>query len=62
MTPASVPKFEFSHMGMFVADLARMRDFYTRVLGFTVTDSGELDAIQQEWLSDTTGAPVISVD
>ena len=30
-------------MGMFVADLARMRDFYTRVLGFTVTDSGELE-------------------
>jgi catechol 2,3-dioxygenase-like lactoylglutathione lyase family enzyme len=30
-------------MGMFVADLARMRDFYTRVLGFTVTDSGEMD-------------------
>ncbi len=27
-----------------------------------LTDSGELDAIQQEWLSDTTGAPVISVD
>ena len=39
----SVPKFAFSHMGMFVADLARMRDFYTRVLGFTVTDSGELE-------------------
>jgi catechol 2,3-dioxygenase-like lactoylglutathione lyase family enzyme len=39
----SVPKFAFSHMGMFVADLAKMRDFYTRVLGFTVTDSGELE-------------------
>src|SRR5438046_10360290 len=42
-TPAPIPKFAFSHMGMFVADLARMRDFYTRVLGFTVTDTGELD-------------------
>src|SRR3954471_10339961 len=42
-TPAPIPKFAFSHMGMFVADLARMRDFYTRVLGFTVTDSGDLD-------------------
>lgn len=30
-------------MGMFVADIARMRDFYTRVLGFTVTDSGVLE-------------------
>ncbi len=28
----------------------------------TLTDSGELDAIQQEWLSDSTGAPVIAVD
>src|ERR1051325_11894082 len=37
------PAFSFSHMGMFVADLARMRDFYTRVLGFTVTDAGALD-------------------
>ena len=42
-TPASIPKFAFSHMGMFVADLARMRDFYTRVLGFTVTDEGDLE-------------------
>ncbi len=39
----STPAFSFSHMGMFVADLARMRDFYTRVLGFTVTDEGETD-------------------
>ena len=39
----STPAFKFSHMGMFVADLARMRDFYTRVLGFTVTDEGETD-------------------
>jgi catechol-2,3-dioxygenase len=30
-------------MGMFVADIARMRDFYTRVLGFTVTDAGEME-------------------
>jgi polar amino acid transport system substrate-binding protein len=28
----------------------------------TLTDSGELAAIQQEWLSDTTGAPVISAE
>src|SRR4051812_44882467 len=39
----STPAFSFSHMGMFVADLARMRDFYTRVLGFTVTDEGDLE-------------------
>lgn len=26
------------HVGLFVSDLAKMRDFYTRVLGMTVTD------------------------
>jgi catechol 2,3-dioxygenase-like lactoylglutathione lyase family enzyme len=39
----SVPEFAFSHMGMFVADIARMEDFYTRVLGFTATDRGDLE-------------------
>jgi len=28
---------------MHVTDIARMRDFYTRVMGFTVTDEGELE-------------------
>src|SRR5438270_11510700 len=39
----SVPRLSFSHMGIFVTELARMEDFYTRVLGFTVTDRGELE-------------------
>jgi len=39
---SGVPRFSFSHMGMFVADIARMEDFYTRVLGFAVTDRGLL--------------------
>jgi len=39
----TVPEFAFSHMGMFVADVARMEDFYTRVMGFTVTDRGDLE-------------------
>ena len=38
-----VPEFSFSHMGVFASDLARMEDFYTRVLGFTATDRGELE-------------------
>src|SRR3982750_2288937 len=38
-----VPEFAFSHMGIFVADVARMEDFYTRVMGFTVTDRGDLE-------------------
>lgn len=37
------PALTFSHFGFFVRDLDRMVDFYTRVLGFTVSDRGELD-------------------
>jgi catechol 2,3-dioxygenase len=29
-----------SHIGLYVYDLPKMEDFYTRVLGFTVTDRG----------------------
>ena len=38
-----VPAVAFSHVGLFVHDLALMEDFYHRVLGFTVTDRGELE-------------------
>lgn len=31
-----------SHMGFFVTDMAKVEDFYTRVLEFTVTDRGTL--------------------
>lgn len=41
---APVPGLSFSHIGIFVADMARMVDFYDRVLGFTVTDRGVLDS------------------
>ena len=37
-----VPDVAFSHVGLFVHDLERMEGFYRRVLGFTVTDRGEL--------------------
>src|SRR5262245_51853236 len=46
-----VPDFSFSHMGMFAADLGRMEDFYTRVLGFAVTDRGDLGATKLVFLS-----------
>src|SRR5690349_7253832 len=39
----SVPEFSFSHMGMHVVDAQRMEDFYTRVMGFAVTDRGTLE-------------------
>jgi catechol 2,3-dioxygenase len=32
----------FSHMGVSVIDIAKMETFYTGVLGFTVTDRGEI--------------------
>jgi len=36
---------------MFVTDLARMEDFYTRVLGFTATDRGQLGSTTLVFLS-----------
>jgi catechol-2,3-dioxygenase len=38
-------------MGLYVTDLARMEDFYTRLLGFTVTDRGDLGSTQLVFLS-----------
>ena len=38
-------------MGIHVSDLARMEDFYTRVLGFAVTDRGALGKIDIVFLS-----------
>jgi len=40
---ASRPKLSFSHLGFYVRDIPSMEDFYTRVMGFTVSDRGELD-------------------
>jgi len=39
----AVPKLALSHVGFHVTDIAKMRDFYTRVLGFTVTDEGTIN-------------------
>ena len=36
------PAVSFSHFGIHVTDLARMEEFYTRVLGLVVTDRGPL--------------------
>jgi len=51
MVPEMVPELSFSHMGMFATDLARMEDFYTRVLGFAVTDRGSLGPVSLVFLS-----------
>lgn len=37
-----MPKWELSHIGLFVTDMDRMREFYTRLLGFKVMDAGEI--------------------
>jgi catechol-2,3-dioxygenase len=37
---ATGPKLLFSHLGLVVKDLPMMVDFYTRVLGYQVTDRG----------------------
>ena len=34
------PRMKFSHLGLVVSDLETMQDFYTRVLGFELTDKG----------------------
>jgi catechol-2,3-dioxygenase len=40
--PMKRPGLTFSHVGLFVHDLDKMEDFYTRILEFTVTDRGQL--------------------
>ena len=52
-TPAL--NLRFSHFGMSVSNLARSEDFYTRVLGFTVTDRGEALGMQLIFLSRSPG-------
>ena len=41
--PGPTMRISFSHFGLYVVDLAKMEDFYTRFMGFTVTDRGPLD-------------------
>jgi catechol 2,3-dioxygenase len=40
MNPA--PMMAFSHMGIYVCDMEKMLDFYTEVLGFSVTDRANI--------------------
>ncbi len=40
---SAVPSIALSHFGIYVTDIGRMEAFYTRFLGFTVTDRGALD-------------------
>ena len=38
---ATAGRMSFSHLGIYVTDLPMMEEFYTRMLGFIVTDRGE---------------------
>jgi catechol 2,3-dioxygenase-like lactoylglutathione lyase family enzyme len=49
------PALSFSHLGIHVTDLGRMEHFYSRVLGFTVTDRGKLGAADLVFLSRVPG-------
>ena len=48
---ASVPALSFSHVGFYVRDIALMEDFFRRVLGFIVTDRGNLGPVQLVFFS-----------
>lgn len=41
----------FGHMGISVSDIGKMEDFYTRILGFTVTDRGDVGGLKLVFLS-----------
>lgn len=47
----TAPNLKFSHMGLSVKDIGKMEKFYTRALGFTVTDRGEAAGMQIVFLS-----------
>ncbi|MEO8718559.1 MAG: VOC family protein [Burkholderiales bacterium] len=46
-----IPAVRFSHLGLYVHDIARMERFYTGLLGFVVSDRGALGATQLVFLS-----------
>jgi len=46
-----VPKMAFAHMGLFVVDMTPMVDFYTRVLGFCITDRAAIRGVNFVFLS-----------
>jgi catechol 2,3-dioxygenase len=46
-----VPNLMFSHLGIACSDMEKMEDFYTRVLGFTVTDRGDAAGMSLVFMS-----------
>lgn len=45
------PNIQFSHFGFATSDLPKMVDFYTRVLGFSITDKGFVEGMDLVFMS-----------
>lgn len=45
------PRMAFSHIGLYVADMAAMVSFYTGVLGFSITDQAHIRGADVVFLS-----------
>lgn len=50
-----LPPVTLSHFGFHVFDLARMESFYSRVMGFTVSDRGEVGGFSAVFLTRDPG-------
>jgi len=50
----ALPQISFSHVGVYVYDIAKMVDFYERMLGLVVTDRGPLRGGEIVFLSRDT--------
>jgi catechol 2,3-dioxygenase len=48
---SATPAVRFSHVGIFVCDIARMERFYTEFLGLLSSDSGALGPVSMVFLS-----------
>lgn len=48
---ADALQIQLSHIGIFATDVERMKEFYCRVLGMTVTDEGDLHGTKLVFLS-----------
>jgi catechol-2,3-dioxygenase len=48
---SDIPDMQIGHIGLFVENLPKMREFYTDVLGFRVTDEGKGSVAEMAFLS-----------
>jgi catechol 2,3-dioxygenase-like lactoylglutathione lyase family enzyme len=48
---SDIPDMQIGHIGLFVENLLKMREFYTDVLGFRVTDEGKGSVAEMAFLS-----------